>query len=263
VVPFDSGTARSTRMRVDRLTLMAAWRASRAPARPASANAIAANSSTSWRLRRPCLTVSPGSCSQKICRAQSSVWQTNRRTRRWINTCCPVTGASASRRSYQLCTRSEAVPHAGHGASSASAHARMQTTPSSCDRPSTRRAARCGNRTLSSFASHTGGMVVAGARLLLRHQKCARTVFPLTSTFGKTTLAAEVCRRLKDRFPDGTVQYKVQLASRCPPPDLLCSTVSGGPISTSDPHATFVAHRKLHAELAFVKPRYLRAGVQS
>lgn len=45
---------------------MAACLASRAPARPASAKAIAVNNPSSWRLRRPYRTVSPASCSKKI-----------------------------------------------------------------------------------------------------------------------------------------------------------------------------------------------------
>jgi hypothetical protein len=51
----------------------------------------------------------------------------DRRTRRWTSTGCPATGAPAIRRSYELRTRPEATPHAGHGASSASARTRRQT----------------------------------------------------------------------------------------------------------------------------------------
>jgi len=81
-----SGAARTSRSRVERLTTMAARRAKRAPARPASANAIAVSNPNSCRLRRPCLTVRPASCSAKIRRTQPRVWQTNLRTRRRITT---------------------------------------------------------------------------------------------------------------------------------------------------------------------------------
>ena len=38
---------------------------------------IISRNPNSWRLRRPCLTVRPVSCSAKMRRTQPSVWQTN------------------------------------------------------------------------------------------------------------------------------------------------------------------------------------------
>src|SRR5205823_358434 len=41
----------------------------------------------------------------------------------------PPAGASASRRSYRLCTRREGLPHDGHATSPARARARMRSNP--------------------------------------------------------------------------------------------------------------------------------------
>jgi len=73
--------------------------ASRAPARPARASAIAVSVRASGGVRRARREVSPPTCSANVTAAQSGFPQKNRRTASRIVTGWPPTGASASRRS--------------------------------------------------------------------------------------------------------------------------------------------------------------------
>ena len=61
--------------------------------------------------------------------AQAGTSQNSHRTCSRITTRRPPTGASASRRSYRLCTRREARSHDGQVASPARARARMHSNP--------------------------------------------------------------------------------------------------------------------------------------
>jgi hypothetical protein len=73
--------------------------ASRAPARPARASAIAVSARARGRVRRARREVSPPTCSANVTAAQSGLPQKNRRTASRIVTGWPPAGSSASRRS--------------------------------------------------------------------------------------------------------------------------------------------------------------------
>lgn len=89
-----SGTARSRFNSVSRPAVMPNAPASRAPARPASATAIAVNAPRSGALYRACGVVRSGICSANVRRAQADTSQTNRRTVKRITTGVPACGQS-------------------------------------------------------------------------------------------------------------------------------------------------------------------------
>ena len=76
---------------------------------------------------------------------QAGAPQKNRRTRSLITTRCPPAAASASRRSYRLCTRDDTIPHRGHVPPALRARTQMQTKPGSWSTRSTTTPARWGN----------------------------------------------------------------------------------------------------------------------
>ena len=70
--------------------------ASRAPARPASANPTLANNANNPTLRRRRRRVRSSTCSTNVRRAQSLLRQKNRRTVSRIRTARPLTGRSTN-----------------------------------------------------------------------------------------------------------------------------------------------------------------------
>ncbi len=83
---------------MSRPTVMPSAPASRAPARPASATAIAVNAERGGGLYRTCGVVNPGTCSTNVRRWHPAASQTNRRTVSLIVTGIPASGPSRSSR---------------------------------------------------------------------------------------------------------------------------------------------------------------------
>jgi hypothetical protein len=94
-----SGSPRSRFKSVSRLAVMPSAAASRAPARPANATAIAVNAPRSGGLYRACGVVNPGTCSTNVRRRHDVASQPNRRTASRMTTGVPASGASRSTRS--------------------------------------------------------------------------------------------------------------------------------------------------------------------
>jgi hypothetical protein len=128
-----------------RLALRSSCAASRDPARPARASAIAVSIRASSGVRRDRREVRPRTCSANVTAGQAGLPQKNRRTASRITTGCPPAGASASRRRYLLCTRAETWPHRPHAALSARTCARMHRRPSASSAVSAITPARCGS----------------------------------------------------------------------------------------------------------------------
>jgi hypothetical protein len=91
-----SGSPRSRFSSVSRPAGIPSVPASRAPARPASATAIAVNAERSGGLYRACGVVNPGTCSANVRRQQPGASQMNRRTVNRIDTGVATSGASRS-----------------------------------------------------------------------------------------------------------------------------------------------------------------------
>jgi hypothetical protein len=89
----------TSRSMLDRPAVRSSAPASRVPARPARASAIAVSVRASGGVRRARREVSPSTCSAKVTAAQPGLPQKNRRTASRIVTGWPPAGASASRRS--------------------------------------------------------------------------------------------------------------------------------------------------------------------
>ena len=81
---------------MSRPAVMPSARASRTPARPASATATAVNADRSGGEYRACGVVNPGTCSTKVRRTHCATSQTNRRTVSRITTGVPASGASSN-----------------------------------------------------------------------------------------------------------------------------------------------------------------------
>ncbi len=79
---------------MSRLPTMPSDRASRAPARPAAATAIAVNAARNGGLDRECGVVSPSICSTKVTRTHDGSRHVNRRTVTRITTRTPPSGVS-------------------------------------------------------------------------------------------------------------------------------------------------------------------------
>jgi hypothetical protein len=93
-----SGSPRISRSSVCRLVGRPNSRASRVPARPASADPIAVSIVVDWFARRDCFRVRPSICSANVFAAHVMFGQKNLRTVSCTTTECPAIGASANRR---------------------------------------------------------------------------------------------------------------------------------------------------------------------
>jgi hypothetical protein len=96
-------------------------------------------------VRRAYAVVKPLICSANVRAGQPGALQKNRRARSLITTRCPPAAASASRRSYRLCTLDDTIPHRGHVPSAPRARTQMPTRPGSWPTCSTTTPARWGN----------------------------------------------------------------------------------------------------------------------
>jgi hypothetical protein len=124
------GSAIRTRIRVWRLTCTASTaRASRDPARPASAAATAPSCPASSGVRRAYGTASPCGCSAKLSRGHCALPHRSSRTTSQIGTRRPPAAASRSRRRYRSRTAVHQVPPSGHAAPPAAACTQMLTRP--------------------------------------------------------------------------------------------------------------------------------------
>jgi hypothetical protein len=86
------------RSKADRLAAAHSTRASRAPARPASATATAASIAASSGVRRAYRLVRPSTCSANVAAGPPGASQKNRRTASRITAFRPPIATSASRR---------------------------------------------------------------------------------------------------------------------------------------------------------------------
>ena len=181
VLAGGSGTAITSRNNVDRLATAPSARASRDPARPAVATAMWRNMPTSGGVFRPCLTVSPATCSTNVPTPQSVLSHRKRRSRSRTSTCRPPIATSANVRSYLPCTRVEATPHRRQHAHDTCGAAQIRTTPLASSTRRTTTPARCGNRTSTPrWSSHSPYDHKPLNQPLARgqhdHQKWARSV---------------------------------------------------------------------------------------
>jgi hypothetical protein len=128
----------TSRNKAGRLAAACSDRASRAPARPASATAMSRSTPASSSVLRAYRAARPGTCSANVVFAQAGSSQNSRRTRSRMITRCPPIAASASRRSWRLCPRRELRPHAGHTTAPAPVQALMHSNvPASSTRCTT------------------------------------------------------------------------------------------------------------------------------
>jgi hypothetical protein len=134
------------------------------PARPASANPIAANAPCRPMLWRPFLSVNPGTCSTKVPAVQSTWSQKNLRIIRRSTTGRPATGRSATRRRYRLCTRVDTRPHPRQRDPRPRPCAATTTASSAQSMPSITTGDRCGSRTRQQSRGATDPEHHAGAR---------------------------------------------------------------------------------------------------
>ena len=149
-----SGTAISTRISVSRLTSAASTvRASRDPARPASAAATAPSCPASSGVFRAYGVASPAGCSAKLPFGQSGLPHRSSRTTSQISTRRPPAAVSRSRREYLPRTFVHQVPQPGHAAPSAAARTQMLTRSPLMTARSTAVTARYGSSSASTPAS--------------------------------------------------------------------------------------------------------------
>lgn len=141
----ETGSARTSRIKVSLATARPSRVDARAPARPASANAITDYCSWAAGVNRANGLVNPGICSANVTARQSSLSQRNRRTAAAIRTRCPQTGASTSDRRYPPCVREDTTEHRGHDAQGSTDRTVNTTPPASTSTESTRTEANCGN----------------------------------------------------------------------------------------------------------------------
>jgi len=147
------GSAIRTRIRVWRLTCTASTaRASRDPARPASAAATAPSCPASSGVRRAYGTASPSGCSAKLARGHPALPHRSSRTTSQISTRRPPAGASRNRRAYRSCTAVHQAPQSGHAAPPAAARTQILTSPPLISARSTAIPARYGRTSPSTCA---------------------------------------------------------------------------------------------------------------
>src|SRR5581483_9288874 len=140
-----SGSAMTRRSMPVRLAGRSSSEASRVPARPARASPIAVSILASGGVRLARGEVRPSNCSANVTAVQAAFLQKNRLTPSQSRTGCPPTGASASRRRYVLCTRSENWPHFRQAAPLVRARAQMRRRSCASSAVSTMTTARCGS----------------------------------------------------------------------------------------------------------------------
>jgi hypothetical protein len=105
-----SGSARASRIKVNRETTVPSAAASWEPARSASASATFSSRSRSPAVRRWYQLASPGTCSANVATGHAGLPQRNRRTSSTTCTGRPPQARSARRRRYRSCTRAEISP---------------------------------------------------------------------------------------------------------------------------------------------------------
>ena len=148
-----SGSARTSRISVDRDTAAASAAASRQPARPASASATFSSRARSDAVRRWYQPVSPGTCSANVATSQAGLPQQNRRTSSATWTGRPPQPRSARQRRYRSCTCAETTPQPRQASASVRVLAVIRTVSPRSSACSRSRPARCGNSITSRPAS--------------------------------------------------------------------------------------------------------------
>jgi len=148
-----SGSARTSRIKVNRDTITASAAASREPARPASASATFSSRACSDAVRRWYQPVSPGTCSANVATWQAGLPQQNRRASSTTSTGRPPQPRSARPRRYRSCTRDETTPQPRQASDAVRVLAVIRTASPRSSTCSRSRPSRCGNSTTSRRAS--------------------------------------------------------------------------------------------------------------
>jgi hypothetical protein len=130
-----------------RLAVKPSLAASRAPALPANAVAIASKARLDAGHRRAYRLVRPSTCSTNVTTLQSTAPQRNRQTSNRTSTSRPATVAPCNDRRYRECTRDVKAPQLGQSAPAPGVRAQTRTPGPTASIRSTTTPLKCGNNT--------------------------------------------------------------------------------------------------------------------